>query len=219
MLLRPEAVNIERIRADWAPKGRRLVGMSVREPGRAAEHLDVEGYHQLLAHVADFLVHRFDASVLFVPMERHDLRHAHAVLSHMTAAEHGRVLHGEFRPGQILGLVSHLDLVVGMRLHFLIFAAIAGVPFLPLAHAGKVFDFAQRVGAPVLRGVVREAAGPLLAQVDRLWDEHPLRAPQIRARLATLRLRAAETGERLSALLDRIAPRVTADARLYLGGS
>ncbi|MDT7717005.1 MAG: hypothetical protein QOH09_2997 [Pseudonocardiales bacterium] len=40
------------------PAGLRLVGMSVREPGRAAEHLDVHGYHELLAEVSDFVVRR-----------------------------------------------------------------------------------------------------------------------------------------------------------------
>jgi hypothetical protein len=55
--------------------------------------------------------------------------------------------------------------------------------------------------------VVREAAGPLLAQVDRLWDERPLRVAETATRLAVLRRRATETGQRLGALLDRIAPR------------
>jgi len=180
--------------------------MSVREPGRAAQHLAADEYHQLLAQVGDFLVHRLDAHLLFVSMERSDIRHAHAVLSHMTAAEHCRVLHGNYRPRQILGLMRHLDLAVGMRLHFLIFAALAGVPLLALPYAGKVFDFAQQIGAPVPRGVVREAAGPLLAQVDRLWDERPERAAQTADRVAVLRERAAETGRRLGALLDDVAP-------------
>ena len=153
------------------PAGKRLVGMSVREPGRAAERLDVDGYHRLLAQIGDFLVHRIDAYVLFVPMERDDIRHSHGVLSHMIAAERGRILHGTYSPQQVLGLMRHFDLAVGMRLHFLIFAAMVGTPFLPLPYAGKVFDLAQRLGVPALRGVEREVEGPLLAEVDRLWDE------------------------------------------------
>ncbi|GAA2642683.1 polysaccharide pyruvyl transferase family protein [Dactylosporangium fulvum] len=208
LLLQPEEFNVGLLH-DSLPPGRRVVGMSVREPGRAAQHLAADEYHQLLAHVGDFIVHRLDAALLFVPMERSDIRHAHAVLSRMTAAEHCRVLHGEFRPGQILDLMRHLDLAVGMRLHFLIFAALSGVPLLALPYAGKVFDFAQRIGAPVPRGVVREAAGPLLAQVDRLWDERPERMEDIAARVAALRQRATETGRRLGAQLDRIAPQLS----------
>ncbi|MEV7228732.1 polysaccharide pyruvyl transferase family protein [Polymorphospora sp. NPDC051019] len=204
LMLEPEQFDLGILHGDRLPEQRRLMGMSVREPGRAAESLDPAEYHRLLAHVGDFLVHRFDAHLLFVPMENRDLRHAHAVLSHMTAAEHGRILHGDYRPRQILGLMEHLELVVGMRLHFLIFAALAGVPALPLPYAGKVFDFARQMGAPALLGVVRESAGPLLAEVDRLWDERPVRLPQNTARLSTLRDRAAWTGVRLEAVLGEV---------------
>lgn len=175
-LLEPEDFPAQFLREEGVPDGKRLVGMSVREPGRAAERLDVDGYHRLLAQIGDFLVHRIDAHVLFVPMERDDIRHSHGVLSHMIAAERGRILHGTYSPQQILGLMKHFDLAVGMRLHFLIFAAMMGTPFLPLPYAGKVFDLAQRLGVPALRGVEREVEGPLLAEVDQLWDEREQRA-------------------------------------------
>jgi polysaccharide pyruvyl transferase WcaK-like protein len=188
------------------PAGSRLVGMSVREPGRAAEHLDVHSYHELLAEVSDFLVRRLDAHVVFVPMERDDIRHSHAVLSHMTCPDRGRILHGLYRPEQILGLMQHLHLVVGMRLHFLIFAATAGVPFLPLPYAGKVFDFAKATGAPALRGVAREQAGLLLAEVDRVWDERPRQAARVRDRMQELQNRARMTCRRLARVLDGLPP-------------
>jgi polysaccharide pyruvyl transferase CsaB len=206
LLLRPEAFDGATLRAEWVPTDQRLVGMSVREPGRAAHTLDVDAYHQLLAHVGDFLVHRLNANLVFVPMERSDIQHAHAVMANMTAVEHGRVLHGDYRPRQILGLMRHLDLAIGMRLHFLIFAALSGVPVLPLPYAGKVFDFAQQIGAPALSGVLREAAGPLLAEVDRLWDERAQRLAETGTRVAILQRRAACTGERLAAMLHRIHP-------------
>ncbi|WP_282792477.1 polysaccharide pyruvyl transferase family protein [Streptomyces sp. CC224B] len=211
LLLEPGDGGGELLRAEAVPQGARLVGMSVREPGRAAEHLDEEGYHQLLADVGDFLVHRLDAHVVFVPMERDDIRHAHAVVSRMADADRCTVLHGSYRPQQVLDIVARLDLAIGMRLHFLVFAALAGIPLLPLPYAGKVFDFAQQVGAPALRGVVRENTGLLLAEVDRLWDERPARAPHTSARLASMRLRAAGTADRLLACLDRTAPRPLAD--------
>ncbi|MGR4880803.1 polysaccharide pyruvyl transferase family protein [Streptomyces sp. LARHCF249] len=206
LLLEPGDGGVELLRAEAVPRGVRLVGMSVREPGRAAESLDEEGYHQLLANVGDFLAHRLDSHVVFVPMERDDIRHAHAVVSHMADAERCTVLHGTYRPQQVLDMVAQLDLAIGMRLHFLIFAALSGIPLLPLPYAGKVFDFAQQVGAPALRGVVRENTGLLLAEVDRLWDERPARAARTAARTASLRLRSVRTADRLLAYLDRIAP-------------
>src|SRR5205823_5430911 len=120
-----------------------------------------------------------DAHVVFIPMERQDVSESHAVLSHMKAPERGRVLNGEY--------MDHVDLAAGMRLHFLIFAALAAVPFLPLPYAGKVFDFAQSAGAPPLTGVAQDHVGLLLAEVDRLWDEYPSRRDEIQSRVAKLR--------------------------------
>jgi polysaccharide pyruvyl transferase CsaB len=206
-LLEPEDFPAQFLREEGVPAGKRLVGMSVREPGRAAERLDVDGYHRLLAQIGDFLVHRIDAHVLFVPMERDDIRHSHGVLSHMIAAERGRILHGTYSPQQILGLMRHFDLAVGMRLHFLIFAAMMGTPFLPLPYAGKVFDLAQRLGVPALRGVEREVEGPLLAEVDQLWDEREQRAEVTAERVARVCDEARGTSQVTRAVLESLRNR------------
>ncbi|MEV6589008.1 polysaccharide pyruvyl transferase family protein [Streptomyces acidicola] len=213
LLLASETFTDRMMSDEGIPAGARLVGMSVREPGRAAENLDEGGYHALLADVADFLVRRLDAHVVFLPMERHDVRHAHAVLSHMTAPDKGRILHGTYSPGQLLGFMRHLDLAVGMRLHFVIFAALSGLPVLPLPYSGKVFDFARRIGAPALVGVAREQAGLLLAEVDRLWDEYPQRRAVLQSRVRELRTLAEETCVRCGDLLDDIEAARYAEAQ------
>lgn len=211
-LLTPEEFPAQWLRDEGVPAGSRLVGLSVREPGRAAERLDVDGYHRLLAQIGDFLVHRIDAHVLFVPMERDDIRHSHGVLSHMIAADRGRILHGDYRPAQILGLMRHFDLAVGMRLHFLIFAAMMNTPFLPLPYAGKVFDLAQRLGVPALRGMEREVEGPLLAEVDRLWDERAARADETARRVAEVCEQARGTSQVTRSVLDSIRARTLTPA-------
>ncbi|MEY9996418.1 polysaccharide pyruvyl transferase CsaB [Streptomyces sp. V4I8] len=213
LLLTPEPFTERMMRHEGLPLGARLIGMSVREPGRAAEKLDEDDYHALLAEVADFLARRLEAHVVFVPMERQDVRHAHGVLSRMSAPDLGRILHNSYSPGEILGFMSHLDMVVGMRLHVVIFAALAGLPVLPLPYSGKVFDFARRTGAPELVGVAREQAGLLLAEVDRLWDEFPRRQADLNTRVEGLRALARETCARCGALLDAIDGGDRRDAR------
>jgi polysaccharide pyruvyl transferase CsaB len=193
LLLTPLPFDPETLICEGVPPAARLIGMSVREPGRAAPKLDVDAYHALLAAVGDFMVHRYQAHILFVPMERQDVQHSHAVLAHMVAADHARVLNGHYPPRQVLGLMAHLDFVVGMRLHFLIFAGIAGVPFLPLPYAGKVFDFARVTGMPAIEGVTRQCVGPLLATLDQLWDDRARQGEQLRARVGRLKPRAAST--------------------------
>ncbi|MFE9021067.1 polysaccharide pyruvyl transferase family protein [Streptomyces sp. NPDC007808] len=220
LLLTPEPFTEQMMRQEGLPTDTRLIGMSVREPGRAAEKLDEDDYHALLADVAEFLARRLDAHVVFVPMERQDVRHAHGVLSRMSAPDLGRILHNPYSPGEILGFMSHLDMVVGMRLHVVIFAALTGLPVLPLPYSGKVFDFARRTGAPALVGVAREQAGLLLAEVDRLWDEFPRRQEELTRRVRGLQALARETCARCGFLLDSIDGggadvRRTADLHLH----
>jgi polysaccharide pyruvyl transferase CsaB len=209
LLLTPQPFDGQLLRQEGIDSAAPRVGMSVREPGRAASSLDQDSYHALLAHAADFIVHRFGADVIFVPLERSDIRHAHAVIGHMAAAERGQVMKGRYGPHQLLGLMDHLDLIVGMRLHILIFAALAGVPFLPLPYAGKVWSFADAVGMGAPAGAETASVGLLLAELDRLWDARDERRDQLRQAVQALRKRARKTTELALAYLptdDRSRP-------------
>lgn len=84
--------------------------------------------------------------------------------------------------------------------------SVSGVPFLPLPYAGKVFDFAQATGAPALRGVACAQTGLLLAEVDRLWDEHVEWLPRLRERVRELQQQAHTTCRRCETLLDALPP-------------
>jgi polysaccharide pyruvyl transferase CsaB len=214
LLLEPDAFPTEVLSRSGVPLGERLIGMSVREPGLAAPDLEADAYHALLAVVADFMVHRYDAHVLFVPMEPQDVRHSHAVIAHMQAAESARILHGDHSPGALLGLMQHLDFAVGMRLHFLILAAVAGVPNLPLPYAGKVFDFALRSGVPVVERMTGESIGALLATLDRLWDQRERHAELLRMNVGQLRSCAAETVDMALELVPEAIPSLVASASL-----
>src|SRR3954454_18851661 len=85
LLLKPEPLPRGVLRTEGLEGRRRLIGMSVREPGVAAPDLDVSQYHALLANAADFMVDRYDADIVFVPMERSvlDSQHSHAVIALM----------------------------------------------------------------------------------------------------------------------------------------
>jgi polysaccharide pyruvyl transferase CsaB len=203
LLLTPEPFPVEALVRNGVDTSVRLIAMSVREPGRAAPDLAADAYHATLAAVADFAVHRYDGQVVLIPMERGDVRESHAVLAHMVAPDRARVLHGTYGPRQMLGLMHHMDFAVGMRLHFLIFAALSEVPFLPLPYAGKVAEFARTVGIPTPGTLDRDAVGPLLSSVDRLWDERRVHAGRVQSRVEKLKPRAAATLQHVLDLLPR----------------
>lgn len=202
LLLRPEPVPPASLAAGRFGSGRPHIGLSVREPGPAAPHMDVDHYHRLLANAADFVVDRIDADILFVPMERQneDIQHSHAVIARMQHAARASVVKGEYTPGQLLDLVGRLDFAIGMRLHFLIFAALQGVPFVGLPYSAKVEGLLEGLGLPMppLEAV---HTGGLLATIDRSWDFRADLRARIRHHLPSLQARALETHRLVTRLL------------------
>lgn len=213
LLLQPDPLSLDDIvRGEALDPEARLIGFSVREPGPAAPGLDAERYHQLVANAADFVVDRLDAEVVFVPMERRmfDVQHSHGVVAQMRHAPRATVLKREYTPGQILSLLNHFEFTVGMRLHFLIFSALANLPFAGLPYASKVKGFLEELGLPA-PGLDHVSAGQLIAHIDRAWDIRETIRARIREALPGLQARARENN-RLAVALARKKPARAAES-------
>jgi polysaccharide pyruvyl transferase WcaK-like protein len=195
-LLEAEPLPAEALQREGLNENRRLIGLSVREPGAAAPDIDENHYHALLANAADYMVDRLEADLVFVPMEprRKDTQHSHAVVSKMAHAHRATVLKGEYTSGQLLSLMSHFDFAVGMRLHFLIFAALNRVPFVALPYSGKVAGFLEDldIAMPPLKQV---NAGQLIAYIDRWWDLRRNLQARLEKSVPEIQVRARRTND------------------------
>ena len=199
-MLESEPLSDQALEAEGVDFSRALVGFSVREPGPAAPDIDPDDYHEMLANAADFVIERFDSEVLFVPMEKVDVRHSHAVVAHMRNSERAEILRRKYSPGQILDLMGRFEFAVGMRLHFLIFAASRGTAFAALPYASKVSGLLRELDleAPPLGDM---GVGQLIARIDRKWDTRSDISAKIRQRVPELKRRAARTNEMLLEML------------------
>ncbi len=201
-LLEPEELPVETLEAEGVELDRQLVGFSVREPGPAAPDIDPDEYHALLANAADFIIERYDAEVVFVPMEKADVQHSHGVVAHMKNAERAEILRRRYSPRQILDLMGRFQLAVGMRLHFLIFAALRGTAFTALPYASKVSGLLEhlRIETPPMAHI---GIGQLIARIDRAWDRRHAIRTQIEERLPELKRHARQTNELLVEMLEQ----------------
>jgi polysaccharide pyruvyl transferase CsaB len=204
LLLEPEPLPKDALKREGLDNGRQLVGVSVREPGAAAPDISEQAYHKLLADAADFMVDRYDADVVFVPLEPKmlDVQQAHAVVAQMLRAQRATVLRGDYTSAQLLSLMRHFAFAVGMRLHFLIFASLQNVPFVALPYAPKVGGFLEDLGIemPPLQQV---SAGRLIAYIDHAWDRRRLLQGRIKRALPALRERALQTNDIAIRLLSQ----------------
>ena len=196
LLLDPESVGEDELRYEGLESRKNLIGISVREPGPAAPDINEDIYHDLIANAADYMIDRYDAHVVFVPMERRvlDLQHSHAVISRMLRPQRASVLRGGYTPRKMLAFMGNFTFAVGMRLHFLIFAALVGIPFVALPYSPKVFGFLEDLDlvAPPFHLI---NSGRLIAHIDRSWDQRAVISAHITEKLPNLKARAAETND------------------------
>ena len=209
LLLKPQTFTKDMLKKEGINPDSPLVGFSVREPGPAAPDLNIEQYHAILANTADFMVERFDAQILFVPMEggeNKDPQHSHAVISKMANTKRANVLKGEYTSGEVLGLMKHMAFAVGMRLHFLIFAGIQRVPFIPLPYATKVSGFLADLEMP-MPPITALNVGKLCAFLDRSWDTKDRIRKRLEDKVPPLQERAKVTNRAACGLLQSLRPK------------
>jgi polysaccharide pyruvyl transferase WcaK-like protein len=118
----------------------------------------------------------------------------------MQKAERAEVLRRRYSPRQVLDLLGHLEFAVGMRLHFLIFAALRGTPFASLPYASKVTGLLEDLGMP-MPPLGSIGIGQLIARIDKSWDTRAEIRTQLRERVPALRARAQQSNELLLGLL------------------
>lgn len=127
---------LTRLGADSRP----VAGISVR-PWKG-----LDGYKEVIAKVADDLLTN-GWQVVLVPMHcPGDLETCREVAARMRGM--ALLLEEQADYMNIMSLTANLDLAVGMRLHFLIFSVIFGVPVVGIPYDPKVNRFLQSVGLP-----------------------------------------------------------------------
>ncbi|HEY3268877.1 MAG TPA: polysaccharide pyruvyl transferase CsaB [Armatimonadota bacterium] len=142
----------------------------------------------------------------FLPMQRPDDETlVHSIRAAMT--EPAPWLQGAYAPGELLALAGRADLLAGMRLHALIFAASQGVPCLALAYDPKVSSLAAELGLPSLdvNGMTGES---LAAAVGDAWSQREAIAARSAREVERLRDGAFSTARLARDFLEKHDRRV-----------
>ncbi len=114
------------------PQGKKYCGIAIRP----WKHSDRE-LVSIVAATADFIKTAYDMEILLIPMqESKDTEICRRVIAAMK--EKAYLLSGQPLPAQLLGVVGGAELILGMRLHTLIYAAKMGVPAIGLTYDPKI---------------------------------------------------------------------------------
>ncbi|HER24758.1 MAG TPA: polysaccharide pyruvyl transferase CsaB [Candidatus Atribacteria bacterium] len=119
---------------------RPLIGFSVRK--YKSNGLDPK---RIFAQTADYLVDCYKAKIIFFPFKYdEDVHISEEILSLMK--NKAEVLKAKLEPEELLSILSRLSLMIGVRLHSIIFSSMVNIPFLAFNYDPKVKYFVDELG-------------------------------------------------------------------------
>ncbi|HEY3426964.1 MAG TPA: polysaccharide pyruvyl transferase CsaB [Negativicutes bacterium] len=173
-----------------------LIGLLVRE------WKDWSHYKQALAQAADQLASEFGARIVYLPMQwPEDLAAAKKIACR--SRQPAIVLSEEYTTSELLSLVGNLDMLIGIRLHALIFATVMQVPMVGISYDPKIERFLETLNEEHIGTLKSLTVDNLIGRVRAMWPEISRPNPKRQERINLLRQRAFHNAELALELIER----------------
>ncbi len=175
-----------------------LVGVSVRA-WHGRERFTTEA-----AEAFDRLIENDGVRLVFIPMHfPEDLEMTNSLRRVMRHGDQTKVLCNRYHAQELLSAVGHVDLLVAVRLHALIFAAVMNIPGVAISYDPKVDRFANLVGQ-TLAGSMEQLSGDELyrAMAEALRDRQTIKQ-KLAVTVADLYAAATENARLAAELLRK----------------
>jgi len=196
----------EEIEAFWRAKGtwkgnkQPLVGLALRpfprETSYGAEVLET------IAKACLYLEEKHNARLVFIPCHRQkDLPLARQIASGL--ARQSMIIGSDLSTREFICLMGGLDLLVGMRLHALIFAAVSGLSFLALPYDPKINAFLSRIGKEPLPPLQELTLDQLRRDLDIALSPKERKEEELGDKIRELKNEAEKAVLDLLALISR----------------
>jgi polysaccharide pyruvyl transferase CsaB len=184
-----------------------LIGVCIRnwQEGDQGDH-----WKESLTVALDKFLDTHEAQLVFIPFQvsDHHLENDHAAAISVVAMMQNRnrvyLLDASYPLDTVAGLISHCQLIVGMRLHSLVFATSAGVPVVALAYDAKVQQFMKSLELTDYCIELSSLTGDQLAQVmEAAWERQKQIHEEMRIQAARLRDLSRQAPQAVLQLLER----------------
>ncbi|MCQ2373586.1 MAG: polysaccharide pyruvyl transferase CsaB [Phascolarctobacterium sp.] len=124
----------------YVPNNKMLIAIAVRK------WREDDSYLLEIAKAADRLIDDRNAHIVLLPLQYPlDIETCRRVQQLMVNKLESTVLAADCNTEEFLSLIGNFDLLIGMRLHALIFSAVMGVPFVAVSYDPKIDGFVKDV--------------------------------------------------------------------------
>lgn len=145
-----------------------LLGISLRKyPGH--EKIEHEKYETVIAGAIDHMADKYGLFPVFFPMQHpEDV----PILENVAAKMHNEshIIKDKLDIRETYELISSFDMMIGMRLHALIFSAVAAVPMVGLVYDPKIQGFLDCIQQPSAGDVLELEYDRLTELADKVWE-------------------------------------------------
>jgi polysaccharide pyruvyl transferase CsaB len=171
------------------------VGFSVR---RWHGH---EKYKKAIARAADHMIEKHGVKPVFIPMHCPDDL---SIIEEIAGKMKGKanIVRNTYSIPQIIGVIKRMDILIGMRLHALIFAASLGVPFLGLVYEPKVEGFLRYTNQASAGDVRLLECEKLIRLADDVWEGRAEIRTQLENNICKFQEKALENAQIAIDLID-----------------
>jgi polysaccharide pyruvyl transferase CsaB len=170
------------------PSDHTLAGFSIRK------WAGYERYSPIIAQAADYIEEKYNVKSVFVPLHfPSDLSVAEDIASKMKHTPF--IIRNMYDIDKTLGIIKKLDMVLGMRLHALIYAVSLSVPVIGLIYDPKVQGFLEYVGQPSAGNVANLEFENLKQLIDKVWNNRETISRQLEENNNLLKQKAYENAE------------------------
>lgn len=145
------------------PEGRKKIGLAIRYWNHSREWMD-----QLKAAVQR-LENENHVSVICIPMQYPEDEMAAESMG--CKGDHIYVLNQDYSIEELMSLIGNMDVLIGMRLHALIFSALMHVPFLGVSYDPKIDNFLALIGQKASTSVQHMDGEKLYNDTCRILSE------------------------------------------------
>lgn len=166
------------------PLDKKLFGVSVRRWQN-----NNPDFERIIAEVCDYVSEKYDMMPVFIPMQiERDLMISQSIAARM---KHKAVVVKKRYPvDEVMSIVASMNLCIGMRLHSLIYAAVASVPLIGLVYDPKVSSFMEHTHQKLYTGVKDLSARKLITLIDECMNNYKEISKDLRNNYKELREKA-----------------------------
>ncbi len=185
------------IKRAGVPDGTKVCAVSIRSWKNSADN-----FSEAMASLCDYMSERYNIHPLFVPMQYPlDMEVSKEVMDKMKHPSY--IINRNLTVAEMFSVLSGAEVLIGMRLHSLIYATTLEIPAMALVYDPKISAFMESLSQPYMVDVEYMDPDKMKETFDRLVEGLSEHREKLHSANAVLKKKAEENAEYAVRLLDK----------------